>query len=185
MSNFLKIVNIFDIIIEYRNGTESWLMLPLRHGDGRAMPSRMPAAGVLRKRHFHNGTESRLLLPLRHGNRRAMPSKRPTAGVLRKRHFHNGTDSRDLLPLRHGNGWAMPSRRPTAGQCRPEGLQQGSAKKLLPQRHRITAFAAVAARRRKGNSDKVGRKCLWSKPVYNEIKKVGVKQRFDRHLPAE
>jgi len=30
VSNFLKIVNIFDILIEYRNGTESQLLLPLR-----------------------------------------------------------------------------------------------------------------------------------------------------------
>ena len=75
MSNFLKIVNIFDILIEYRNGTESWLLLPLWQGDGRAVPSRMPAAGVLRKKHFHNGTDSRDLLPLRQGDGRATRAK--------------------------------------------------------------------------------------------------------------
>ena len=82
MSNFLKIVNIFDILIEYRNGTESRLLLPLRQGDGRAVPSRRPTASVLRKRHFHNGTDSRDLLPLRQGNGKVVPSRRPTAGVL-------------------------------------------------------------------------------------------------------
>ena len=116
MSNFLKIVNIFDILlIEYRNGTKSRLLLPLRHGDGRAVPSRRPTAGGAAKSQFHNGTDSRDLLPLRHGYGRAMPLRRPTTGVLRKRHFHNGTKSRLLLPLWQGDGKTMPSRRPTAG----------------------------------------------------------------------
>ena len=83
MSNFLKIVNIFDILlIEYRNGSKSRLLLPLRHGDGRAVPFRRPTAGVLQKGHFHNGTESRLLLPLWQGDGKTMPSRRPVAGVL-------------------------------------------------------------------------------------------------------
>ena len=121
MSNFLKIVNIFDILlIEYRNGTKSRLLLPLRQGDGKAMPFRRPTAGVLQKGHYHNGTKSRLLLPLRQGDGKAVLSKRPAAGVLQKRHFHNGTKSRLLLPLRHGNRRAMPFRRPTAGVLQKE-----------------------------------------------------------------
>ena len=53
--------------------------------------------------------------------------------------FHNGTDSRHLLPLRRGTRRTMPLRKATA-----------------KERHRITAFAAVAEGDAKDNAAQKG-----------------------------
>ena len=46
------------------NGSESWVLLPLRKGGRRAMPPRRPVERVEHERWCHNGTYSRVLLPL-------------------------------------------------------------------------------------------------------------------------
>ena len=69
---------------ELRNGTESWVLLPLwRRGRG-TMPFRRPAERVQRKRELRNGTESRNLLPLWHRDKEAMVQKACREGAAGK-----------------------------------------------------------------------------------------------------
>ena len=143
MSNFLKIVNIFDILlIEYRNGTKSRLLLPLRQGDGKAVLSKRPAAGVLQK--ATSTTAPNHGFCCRCGNK--------TERQCRSEGLLQGYCEKDTSATAPNRGFCCRCGMETEGQCRSEGLLQGYCKKTLPQRHRFAGFAAVATWKRMGNA---------------------------------